>query len=117
METYRRGIGFLKRVKSLGVMGVGERTENTEFGGVTSLRCPVEKEGKLEPLERMKEVGLDADSKGDWVLGGRRWETGMAGWEWGAGSERAERSFLGKTRAIEGREEVKTIRRKFKRAV
>lgn len=44
----------------------------------------MEKEGKLEPLERMKEVGLDADSKGDWVLGGRgRWETGMAGFRSG----------------------------------
>lgn len=67
----------------------------------------------------MKEVGLDADSKGHWVLGGRgRWETGMAGFGGcGAGSERAGESFLGKTRAIEGGEEVKTIRRKFKRAV
>lgn len=34
----------------------------------------------------MKEVGLDADSKGHWVLGGRgRWETGMAGF---GGAER-----------------------------
>ena len=55
----------------------------------------------------MKEVGLDADSKGDGVLGGTgRWETGMSGlWVGGAGSERAEESFLGKTREIEaGRE-------------
>lgn len=41
-------------------MGKEQRTQ--EFGGVTSLEMSCEKEGKLEPLERMKEVGLDADS-------------------------------------------------------
>lgn len=49
---------------------------------------------------------------------GSGWErkvgNGWLDWGVGAGSERAEESFLGKTREIEEGEGVKTVRRKYK---
>lgn len=98
---------------------LGKEQRTREFGGVTSLEMSCGERRKTRAFR--KDEGGGARCRFQRGLGSG-WERKVGNWdgriqEWGAGSERAGESFLGKTRAIEGREEVKTIRRKFKRAV
>ena len=84
---------------------MGKEQRTGEFGGVTSLAMSCGERRKTRGALR-KDEGGGARCRFQGRLGSG-WERKVGNWDgwiggWGVGSERAEESFLGKTREIEG---------------